>query len=464
MSETPRIRILVDGQGASCRVAILEDGQLVEFFPAESEGKASKVGNIYLGRVSKLAPGVEAAFVNIGLEIDAFLPQSDWPEDGLNPGQTLLVQIQKDPLGGKGARITSHLALAGRYLVYLPGGGKVRISKRIEDEAERERLEAVGESVVPEGDGLIMRTLSVGLEAADFAEDISALELVHRQLRAKSRALPVPSLVHREAGAVGKMVRDHLSDKVEAILVTDPELRDDIKNASFAAPAELLGRIRVDPNAFKEHGIERALERALKPKVYMKSGGHVVIQSTEALLSVDVNSGGAKGGADLEETALQTNLEASDIIARELRLRDLGGIIVIDFIDMLEPGHRDEVEERLAQALKKDRSNPRLHGWTELGLMLVSRRRRRKPLHQFLSISCEACHGKGWVDSPIRVVEKATRACRAYIRKNPGKKLMLRIHPTLIPSLRSHAADLLDRLEVKGDPSLPASRFATETY
>lgn len=457
-----RTRILVEGTPQSCRIAILEKGHLVEYFPAASEGTSTCVGDVYLGRISKLAPGVEAAFVDIGFETDAFLPRSEWPPDGLNAGQTVVVQVQKDPIGGKGARITTRLALAGRYLVFLPEGGKVRISKRIQDEAERERLESLGDSLVEEADGLIMRTASVGLEREELEGDVEQLVLCHRQIRAKARVSPVPSRLFREPPPAARVVRDHLTPEVEAVVVSSQELMEELKSAAFSTPPELLGRVRVESSPFASSNVERELERALHPRVYLRSGGHVVIEPTEALVSVDVNSGGSKGGADLETTAFRTNLEAAEVIAQQIRLRDLGGILVVDFIDLIEEEHRDQVREAFEGHLLRDKGNPKVHGWADLGLMILSRRRRRMPLFRMLTTECGQCHGTGRVDGPGRVVERAARASRAYLEKNPGRRAVVRLSPDLIPRLRPELGDLYGRVEVKGDRSMGSHRFRVD--
>lgn len=457
-----RTRILVEGTPEACRIAILEDGALTEYYPASTEGVATSVGDVFLGRVSKLAPGVEAAFVEIGLGTDAFLPQGEWPEGGVQAGQTLVVQVQKDAVGGKGARVSCRLALAGRYLVYLPGGQKVRISKRIPDEDERARLEAVGDEMTDEADGLIMRTASVGMSREELAGDIEQLVLCYKQILAKARVTPAPTRLFREPPPAARVVRDHLSEAVEAVLVSSPELLEEIRSAAFSTPPELLGRVRVEDDPFTAASVERQLERALNPRVYLKSGGHVVIEPTEALVSVDVNSGGSKGGPDLEATALQTNLEAAEVLARQIRLRDLGGILVVDFIDLMDEANRERVRAAFEVAMARDKGNPKIHGWTDLGLMIVSRRRRRMPLFRMLTEGCGTCHGTGRVDAAGRVVEKAARACRAWLAKNPGRKLEVRVAPDRVAALRRELEDVYERAGVKGDRALERHRFEVD--
>jgi ribonuclease G len=236
----------------------------------------------------------------------------------------------------------------------------------------------------------------------------------------------------------------------------------DVKSAAFSTPAELLGRVRIEASPFLHSNVERELERALHPRVYLRSGGHVVIEPTEALVSVDVNSGGSKGGADLEATALQTNLEAAEVIAQQIRLRDLGGILVIDFIDMLKDSHRDDVWRTFEGFLERDKGNPKIHGWADLGLMILSRRRRRMPLFRMLTAACVPCHGTGRVDGPGRVVERAVRACRAYLEKHPGQSVVVRTVPDLLPALRAELEDCFERIEFKGDRGLAAHHFRVD--
>lgn len=454
-----RLRILAEGRPEACRVAIFEDGKLVEYLPSPEEGKPTRVGDIYLGRVTKLAPGVEAAFVDIGLSTDAFLPESEWAGEDVRPGAHVLVQIQKDAIGDKGARVGCNLALAGRNLVLLPGDGRVRISRRIPPGPERERLFRMGGEVLPEGYGFILRTVSTDLTREDLQSEIEGLTLLDKQIRAKARALKPPNRVHREPGAAARVVRDHLTEEAEAVLVGNAELASEIRSAAFSAPDELLGRIRVEEGAFERAGVERELARALKPRVSLKSGGHVVIEATEALVSIDVNSGGSKGGRDLEATALATNLEACEVISRHLRLRDLGGILVIDFIDLTEEAHRNQVQEKLEICLARDRGNPRVHGWTDLGLMLLSRRRRRLPLHRMLQRPCPTCRATGRVDAPGRLIDKVASAIRVWLEKNPGKQATLLLAPDLIPRARKDLELDPRRVEIKGDKGLAEHEY-----
>lgn len=455
-------RILVEGSPDGCRVAIFEDGSLVEYIPSSDEGSRTLVGNVYLGRVSKLAPGVEAAFVNLGLEADGFLPEVEWPPERIKAGQAVVVQVQKDPIGEKGARISCRLALAGRHLVYLPGGDRVRISRRIPVGDERERLTRVGEAIMPEGGGMILRTAAVGQDEASLREDIDGLVLLDKQIRAKARALQAPNILFREPGPAARVVRDHLNHDVVEVVVDSPELASEVRSASFSVPAELLGRIRSEPAPFRAARVEREVLRALNPRVPLPSGGHVVIEQTEALVSIDVNSGGSKGGPDLEATALQTNLEAARVVARQLRLRDLGGILVVDFIDLEDPKNRKQVETEFELCLRRDRGNPRIHGWTDLGLMILSRRRRRMPLHRMLTRECPSCRGRGRVETEARLIERAAASCRAHRDRSPRAKLRLRLAPSLIPAARIALADGLSEVEIKGDRELALGSFRVE--
>jgi Rne/Rng family ribonuclease len=462
--ERVRARILVEGTPGSCRVAILEDGHLVEYYPAAGEGDPTMVGDVFVGRVSKLAPGVEAAFVDVGLDTDAFLPETEWPPEGLNAGQTVTVQVQKDPVGGKGARITCRLALAGRYVVFLPGGERTRMSKRIPEGEERDRLEALGAELLEPwpGDGLIVRTNAQDASDDELRADVERLTRQHRQVLAKARVSKAPARISREPGPAARVVRDHLTEEVEAVMVATQELLEEVRSAATSTPAELMGRIRLETGPFAGANVERALDRALHPKVYLPSGGHVVIEPTEALTSIDVNSGGAKGGPDLETTALETNLEAAAVVARQIRLRDLGGILVVDFIDLIEEVHRERVQASFEAALARDKGNPKVHGWSHLGLMILSRRRRRMPLFRMLTDSCDSCHGTGRVDTGSRVVDRAARATRAYLRKNRGQKVVVKICPDLVEELRERLDDVYGRVSVKGDRGLPPHRYLVE--
>ncbi len=459
------VRILVEGPPEDCRVAILEDGALVEYIPSQHEDRATQVGDVYLARVQKLAPGVEAAFVDLGTQVDGFLPEVEWDRDALRPGEAVVVQVQKDAIGDKGARVTCRLALAGRYLVWLPGGDRARISRRIPDGPERIRLQTVGSALVEGASGaggLILRTASVGRSQEELVGDVEALRLLHRQILAKAGASKAPVLLQREPGAAARVVRDHLTHEVEEVVAGSPELASEIRSAAFSAPDELLARIRVEEEPFRREGIEREVLRALGARVPLPSGGHLVIEPTEALVSIDVNSGGAKGGPDLEATALQTNLEATRVVARQLRLRDLGGILVVDFIDLGTDAARQQVQEALERCLLRDRANPRIHGWTELGLMIMSRRRRRMPLHRLLCRTCPTCRGSGRVDSPGRVAERAASSCLALLERTGVSRVKAVLAPEMIPRVRRELAHILERVELKGDRSLEPHAFKVE--
>ncbi len=370
-------KMLVESDPHQTRVAVLENDQLTELF-VERVRERGLVGNVYMGRVTRVLPGMQAAFVNIGLERDAFLYVSDVIDDPemvaeeregggtprrpqqpidelLQQGQELLVQVTKDPLPNKGARITTHVTLPGRYIVLMPTVQHLGVSRKIEDEAERERLLALISQVAGSG-GAIVRTVGEGRGAAEFQTDHAYLtQLWQRIYRLGSKAA-APALLHQELDAALRAVRDYFSHEFELLWVDGPETYARIVEFLDQVQPKLVERVRLykrDGSLFQRFRIDEEMEAALRSKVWLKSGGYLVIHQTEALVAIDVNTGRFTGGQDLEDTVLRTNLEAIQEVVRQIRLRDLGGIIVLDLIDMGEEAHRKQVFEALEENLAR---------------------------------------------------------------------------------------------------------------
>ncbi len=416
--------ILIAVSEFETRVALLRAGAVQEFHLARADGY-SLTGNVYLGRVDRIIPGMQAAFVDVGLERPGFLHardiegvrliRDDESPDGVRPsdirsllheGQQLMVQIAKDPISGKGARLTTQLAIASRYMVLMPFNDHIGISQRIDDEGERERLRELIDSVRAEqqvGMGFIARTAADGVDAAAVELDVQVLTRIWDKLMAKKRESGCPALVYEELPLHIRMVRDLVGPVTERIIIDHPETFSRVRAfvdeflPEFAERLELYEERRP---LFQRHGVDDEVARALSKKVPLKSGGHLVIEQTEAMITVDVNTGGFLGNSSLEETVFRTNLEAAQMIPRQLRLRNLGGIIVIDFIDMEEDEHRRQVLRALEKACEADPARIRLEGFSSLGLVQMSRKRTRESLVQQLCEPCSQCDGLGVVKTP----------------------------------------------------------------
>lgn len=391
--------------------ALLEDGRLAEF-SVEKAAVASLIGNLYKGKVVNVLPGMQAAFVDIGLSKNAFLYVDDalhphlerQPKDKpsisdlLKPGDELLVQVMKEPLGGKGARVTTHFSIPGRWLVYMPGADYVGISKKIDQEAERLRLKSLAEEIRAAGEGLIMRTNAEGESRASLEEDLNGLRRIWNHVLATSGRTTAPAELHKDSGLVHRLIRDVITPDTEELIIDDDACLRDAKDYVRQAAPALQDRIRryQDPQPmFDKFGIKEQIGKAFQSRIWLSSGGYLVWDQTEALTVIDVNTGKYTGTATLEETVFRTNCEAAEEIARLLRLRDVGGIIIVDFIDMETEEHRHQVVQRLEATMKRDRTKCQVVGWTRLGLLEITRKKARENAMTYFYETCAACKGSG---------------------------------------------------------------------
>ncbi len=405
--------ILINVTPQETRVAMLEQA-VVQELHVERASARGLVGNIYLGKVARVLPGMQSAFVEIGLERAAFLHIADiWEhrqnghggehkpiEKILHEGQALLVQVIKDPIGTKGARLSTQVSLAGRLLVFLPQDSHIGISQRIEDEAERESLRVKLQTLLPEGTagGFIIRTMAEAATERELQTDVGYLTKLWRDLTVRSREVPAPFLLHQDLNLALRVLRDMTTDETSRVLVDSRETY--IRMQDFArdytpALAERMQHYIGERPLFDLHGVEEEIEKALGRRVDLKSGGYLIIDQTEAMTTIDVNTGGFVGGRSFDDTIFKTNLEAAQVIARQLRMRNLGGIIIIDFIDMENTDHRASVLSELDKALEKDRTRLTVNGFTQLGLVEMTRKRTRESLAHILCQQCPMCQGRG---------------------------------------------------------------------
>ena len=409
--------ILINVTPQDTRVAVLEQG-VVQELHIERASARGLVGNICLGRVARVLPGMQSAFVEIGLERAAFLHIADiWEhrqnghggadsrpiEKILHEGQPLLVQVIKDPIGTKGARLSTQVSLAGRLLVFLPQDSHIGISQRIEDEAEREILREKLLLLLPEGmtGGFIIRTMAETATEREMKNDIDYLTKLWHDLNDDARAKPAPALLYQDLSLAQRVLRDMATEETDRIVVDSRETFVKMEQFAHEYTPALVGRIHHhDHNSgerplFDLNSVEDEIEKALGRRVDLKSGGYLIVDQTEAMTTIDVNTGGFVGGRSFDDTIFKTNLEAAQVIARQLRLRNLGGIIIIDFIDMENADHRSAVLAELNRALERDRTRLTVNGFTQLGLVEMTRKRTRESLAHVLCESCPICGGRG---------------------------------------------------------------------
>jgi ribonuclease G len=506
-------KMLVEQDPLQTRVAVLEDDRLAELY-IERPAARGVAGNVYKGRVSRVLPGMQAAFVDLGLERDAFLYVDDvrgelhdredvdladgngsGPGDGenggagagpppepvsiselLRQGQEIVVQAIKDPLPNKGARVSTHVTLPGRYLVYAPTGHHRGVSRRIEDADERQRLRDLAVGLELPG-GWIVRTAAEGKGADDLLPDAQFLHALWGRLTARAAATSAPALLHHDLDLAVRVVRDLFGPDVSVLWVEGEEAYERIVEfldqlRSHDGQPHLLDRVRLfrqeERTLFERFGVEEAIEEALQPKVWLKSGGYLVINPTEALVAIDVNTGRFTGGANLDDTILKTNLEAVKEIVRQIRLRNLGGILVLDLIDMGPVEHREQVFAVLEAELKRDRAKNKVLSISEFGLVELTRKRSRPSLERQLTQTCPYCGARGRVKSTSTVALAVRRQLlRHATSRNLGREVLVRLHPDVARALHGEEREVLADVErqlglrvvLQADPAMHHERF-----
>lgn len=396
------------------QTAIIQEGQLIEYDMEKSTVAGQLVGSIYKGRVINVLPGMQAAFVDIGFNKNAFLYIDDvlhpnlecQPKEKppitqlLKAGQEVVVQIMKEPLGSKGARVTTHYSLPGRFLVYMPHADYVGVSKKVSGEQERGRLRSIGESIRQSGEGVIMRTAADSESYDSLQSDLELLREIWTGIENRAKAGTAPAELHREAGLVHRLVRDLLNAQMDEVWINDSGRYEEMERLMRGMAPAMLPRLKLyeagnSVSLFDRYGVNEQLHSAFERRIQLSSGGDLIWDQTEALTVVDVNTGRFVGTSDLEDTVFKTNMEAAEQIARLLRLRDVGGIIIIDFIDMEQHAHREQIMARLEQIMREDRTKCQVVGWTRLGLLEMTRKKVREhalsPRHE----TCSLCKGRG---------------------------------------------------------------------
>jgi ribonuclease G len=484
-------RIVVNVGLLETRVAVQERNLLTELY-LERHRHRSIVGSVYKGTVTNVLPGMQAAFVDIGLSKDAFLYAGDYTanltdagpamlagadddadpdgegegdeepkreatgpiEEMLSRNQEVLVQVSKESLGTKGARATSFISIPGRYVVYMPQARHVGVSRRIRDERERDRLRAALRGLKLPPGGFILRTNAEGKGEEEFAHDVEFLSRLWSQIQARFEQAKSPAALHEEMDLTFRVVRDLFSPEVDEFVVDDRAAYDKCVGYVQALVPALEDRVRLYTERapiFDAFGIEKDIEKALRRRVWLKSGGYIVIDHTEALVSIDVNTGKYVGKRDFEQTVLKINLEAAAEVVRQIRLRDLGGIIIIDFIDMEVLEHREQVYKAVKRALAEDKARTNVLEISELGLVEMTRKRVRQDLRALLSQSCPTCRGAGVVKSNETLATEIYRAIQAKAAAEApaaeGREIMVRVHPDVAGYLEGDGRADLERLQ-----------------
>ncbi|KPU44167.1 ribonuclease G [Oxobacter pfennigii] len=456
--------IYIDAGRSEFRAVVLDDGELAEIH-IDRQNKEAVSGNIYKGRVENVLPGMQAAFIDIGLQRNAFLyvkdalPYNLYGSHGkdeisiksiLNIGDEIIVQVSKEPSGGKGARVTTHIAIPGRFMVLMPGIDYIGISRRIEDEEERHRLKDLANKLKPQNAGIIVRTEAEGKTEEDFTEDINFLLILSNKIYSEFNVVKAPRLLHKDMDLVYKSLRDLFTRNTKKLVIND---LNSYKRAQeligFFSPSQKkdIEYYEGSANIFDAYGIEGKIEKALSRKVWLKSGGYIVIDHTEALTSIDVNTGKFTGSISLKDTVLSTNKEAAKEIARQLRIRDIGGIVIIDFIDMENPEHRQMVVDILRKELKKDRTKSSVLGITQLGLVEMTRKKAGKRLNSILQKNCPLCQGSGRILDEECMVQRLENKLEQIVKESDAPGILIEVNDAVEHYLKNSYIDYAKSLE-----------------
>ncbi len=473
--------ILISQDANERQVAILENDRLEEFYIERSDTHRM-FGNIYKGKVKTVIPGMGAAFVDLGTKKDGFLYVADalkspmdldaefdenTPEnqrhqeekkrerfrsieDVLKVGQEVIVQVVKEPIRNKGPRLTTHFSIPARYLVMMPGEEKIGVSRRMEDRQERERIRQIFRQLeIPKGVGFIVRTAAEGKSEKEFVRDIKYLIRLWKKIHASITHKKAPSLIHQELSLVERVIRDHLTEDTDKIVVDHVDVHRHVERfLSLYLPGQNIKlELQKGEPLFERYHIEKEIERTFQKNVYLKSGGYIVIEQTEGLVAIDVNTGKFTGNKNLEETVFKTNMEAAAEVARQLRLRDVGGIIIIDFIDMERAEHRRSLFRSFKEAVRRDRAKTNILQVSDLGLVEMTRQRIRPSLESAVYNSCNYCEGKGMVKSATTMAIQTIRELRKTIAQSHGRVLNAYVHPQVSERLLGPEKKAIQHLE-----------------
>ncbi len=457
-------KIIVNCDNRATRVALLEKGKLVEL-DIERPLQHRVVGNLYKGTVANVLPGMQAAFIDIGLEKNAFLYVddifTDWDDESPPParspiekllrvGEEIMVQVVKEPYGSKGARVTGQITIPGRYLVLVPGADYIGVSRRIESQAERDRLRREVEKLKPEQLGLIVRTVAEGVESEVMEQDLKFLVQLWNRISSRFQQKAAPAILYQDLSLTCRIARDLFVEDFSSFLIDNEHEYDKVREIVDYISPHLKPKVKLYQEAepiFERYGVEAELEKALARQVWLKSGGYLVFDEAEALTVIDVNTGRYIGRRNLADTILKTNLEAAEEIARQVRLRDIGGIIIVDFIDMSIEDHRRKVLDKLNASIKNDRTKTYVLGLTNLGLVEMTRKKVRQDLSEYLQQPCPYCGGSGRVLTPLVISTRIERELKRQLQEEKSKAVLVEMHHEVAAIIIGSGGGNLKKLE-----------------
>lgn len=441
-------KIIIESLITSQKTAVLEDDRLEELL-IESNLKSKTVSNIYRGIVKKMLPGIEACFIDVGFEKMAYLQLKK--DCDIKCGQEIMVQINKEEIGTKGAKLTTEISLAGRYLVYIPSNNRITISNKILDERERFRLKKIVKNICKDTYGIIIRTEAIGCSQEELEEDLNSLKLEYENILKEYKLGIGPKLLYKSLDFASKYIKENINNDIEKIVTNDKDKYDEIKLIISQINKEYISKLYLEENKnlFDLYKIQNQIEKCLDKKIWLKSGGYLIIEKTEALTVIDVNTGKFTGNIKLSETVFKTNIEASVEIARQLKLRDIGGIIIIDFIDMKKEYYKSEVLKVLNENLQKDKRKSEILGFTRLGLVEVARRRQNDALDKYYLEDCIECRGYGRNKSVSFIIEEIEKEIIRIKEHTSYKNITLVLNKNLLKEINKNFNNIIEKISEK---------------
>ena len=443
-------KIIIECLVSSQKTAVLEDDKLIELL-IEDNKISKKVSNIYRGIVKKVIPGIQACFVDIGFEKLAYL-QLD-KDNNIKCGQDILVQVNKEEVGTKGAKLNTEISLAGRYLVYIPNNDRITISNKISDEKERFRLKKIANSVSKDTKGLIIRTEAVGCTKEDLEADINELKEKYEEILKEYKLGMGPKLLYKELDFSSKYVKDNVNKDIEKIITNDKSKYNELKSILKSINKEYTQKLYLEENKdiFDLYRVENQIEKALNKKVWLKSGGYLIIDKTEALTVIDVNTGKFTGNLKLEDTVYKTNIEAAIEVCRQLKLRDVGGIVIVDFIDMHKAKYKQEIINILNEELKKDERKTEVLGMTRLGLVEIARRRERDSIDNYYLTECSLCEGKSKIEAINYILDNIEKEIIRINTHTCYRDIIIELNIKNLEIIKNSFMDIINKIMKKYD-------------
>ena len=456
-------KIIIESLISSEKTAIVEDGQLLELL-IEEKDNTKLVSNIYRGIVKNVKAGLEACFVDIGFEKLAYLPLKKGSD--IKSGMDIMVQINKEAVGTKGAKLNLEISLSGRYLVYIPSNNRITISNRLQDEDERLRLKKIVKSFVGEDCGIIIRTEANGCDKEELEKDFNELKEKYNSICQEFKLGIGPKLLYKELDFSSKYIKDNVNDEVEEIIVNDEEKYEEIKTIIKNIDKNYISKLKLQKNedVFDLYRVQSQIEKSLNKKVWLKSGGYLIIEKTEALTVIDVNTGKFTGSSNREDTVYKTNLEACEEIARQLRLRDIGGIIIIDFIDMIKKKNKDNLLKALKSYMAKDKRKSEILGLTRLGLVEVARRRERNSISEYYLEECLMCEGISSIKSINYILDDMEKELNRIKSHTCYNHIEIELNPHVYKKIKCEYMDRVKKISLKYEINISLKENMQNSY